>query len=142
MGFRNLELGLGEIVSLLFRNVTLLLSESIINRCIEGLSWVLRENPMVLPFRIQVKPLTVKFVVLKPIHKVFQIILTCFLQLQKQLNAKLMWRWRHAFSRFCLRLREMNSFILLDLIGHILHETHHGFVKQVLKKDVNFFYWQ
>ena len=38
MGFRNLELGLGEIVSLLFRNVTLLLPESIINRCIEVLS--------------------------------------------------------------------------------------------------------
>lgn len=35
MEFRNLELGLGEIVSLLFRNVTLLLPESIISRCIE-----------------------------------------------------------------------------------------------------------
>lgn len=45
---------------------------------------------MVLPFRIQIKPLTMKFVVLKPINKVFQIILTFFLQLQKQLKAKLM----------------------------------------------------
>lgn len=35
MGFSNLELGLGEVVSLRFRNVTLLLPESIINRCIE-----------------------------------------------------------------------------------------------------------
>ena len=32
--------------------------------------------------------------------------------------------------------------IVLDLIGHILHETHHSFVKQVLKKDVNFVDWQ
>ena len=59
MGFRNLELGLG-----LFRNVTLLLPESIINRCIEVSSWVCWENRMVLPFRIQIKPLTVKSVVL------------------------------------------------------------------------------
>ena len=35
MGFSNLELGLGEVVSLLFRNVALLLPESIINRCVE-----------------------------------------------------------------------------------------------------------
>lgn len=43
---------------------------------------------MVLPFRIQIKPLTVKFVVLKPIHKVFQIILTCFFTIAEAIKCQ------------------------------------------------------
>ena len=43
---------------------------------------------MVLPFRIQIKPLTMKFVVLKPINKVFQIILTFFSTIVKAIKGQ------------------------------------------------------
>lgn len=43
---------------------------------------------MVLPFRIQIKPLTVRFVVLKPINKVFDIFSTIVKAIKGQADVK------------------------------------------------------